>query len=413
MASNGQHADVLIVGGGISGTIAATCLGRQGIRVTLVDRHDTYPRDFRAEHLDGGQIDQLQRLGMLEGLTAGVYKGEIVACGRKGRLIEIGRTINYGIGYNSMVNTARKMLPPNVITVTGRVVDAQVSETIQSVRLADGRLLTGRLLIVATGLGYALCSKLGVSRKSVREAHSLTFGFNMKPLDAPAFEHSYYVYQGKSRAEKIDYLAIFRFGDQTRANLFTFKNYRDPWTRAFRAEPDKLLQASLPGLARVIGNYTVSSSVVVRPMDLYVSEGHRRSGMVLIGDAFQACCPSAGFGITRLLTDIERLCLVYAPAWLRTDGMDRGKIEAFYDDPIKRACDAQASHDAEYRRAVTTEGGLGWAIHRQQVYLRRLARATVGRRLRKMRALARGFGPPGGSQGLPLGYAGGGGDNSA
>jgi 2-polyprenyl-6-methoxyphenol hydroxylase-like FAD-dependent oxidoreductase len=44
--------DVVVVGGGFSGTLVAVLLARAGYSVTLVDRHPVYPDDFRAEHLD-------------------------------------------------------------------------------------------------------------------------------------------------------------------------------------------------------------------------------------------------------------------------------------------------------------------------------------------------------------------------
>ncbi|WP_428485507.1 FAD-dependent oxidoreductase [Rhodopila sp.] len=370
-------ADIVIIGAGISGTLAATVLARGGYRVTIVDRYKEYPTDFRAEHLDGTQIDQFARLGLLDDLTAGLYRGETVACGRRGRLIEIGKTINFGLRYDQMVNIARRLMPTTVTSVIGRVVDVVTSDTIQQVRLADGHVLRGRLLIVAAGLGYALCRRLGITRKMVREAHSLTFGFSITPKDRAAFEHSYVVYQGEKVADRIDYLALFRLGDQTRANLFTFRDYRDPWTTAFRADPARCLKAALPGLTKLIGDFDVSGKVEVRAMDLYMSEGHVRDGVVLIGDAFQTACPAAGTGITKILTDIERLCLVHIPEWLRTDGIGQAKIAAFYNDPIKRACDAKSAHDAEYRRSVTIEPGLKWMIHRQQVHARRRVRVLV------------------------------------
>ncbi len=383
-----RDADIVIVGAGMSGTIAATMLGRAGYSVLLIDRHATYPSDFRAEHLDGIQIEQLSRLGLLDGLTAGATRGETVAVGRLGRLVEIGSTVNFGIPYDVMVNTARRLLPPPVTVIHGRVVDVAANDTVQQVYLADGRRLTARLLIVASGMGYSVCRKLGVTRRMVREAHSLTFGFNMIPLAAPAFGHSFVVYRGEKLADRIDYLAIFTMGDQTRANLFTYSGYRDPWTAAFRTEPDRCLHAALPGLAKVIGEYKVIGKIDVRAMDLYTSEGHRRDGVVLIGDAYQTSCPAAGTGITRILTDIERLCIYHIPQWLQTEGMGLAKIAAFYDDPVKRACDAQAAHDAEYRRSVSTETSLKWKIHRNQVYVRRRVRAWTAQRMNVIRSLS-------------------------
>jgi 2-polyprenyl-6-methoxyphenol hydroxylase-like FAD-dependent oxidoreductase len=106
-------------------------------------------------------------------------------------------------------------------------------------------------------------------------------------------------------------------------------------------------------------------------MDLYVVEGHRRDGVVLIGDAFQTSCPAAGTGVSRLLSDIDRLCTVHLPRWLATPGMPASKIAEFYDDPVKAAVDAKAARLAQYRRLLSTEPRLSWEVHRRQVRLRR------------------------------------------
>jgi hypothetical protein len=45
------------------------------------------------------------------------------------------------------------------------------------------------------------------------------------------------------------------------------------------------------------------------------------------------------------------------------------KINAFYDDPVKQACDAQATHTAHYRRALTTGTELRWILHRRRLQM--------------------------------------------
>jgi 2-polyprenyl-6-methoxyphenol hydroxylase-like FAD-dependent oxidoreductase len=195
----------------------------------------------------------------------------------------------------------------------------------------------------------------------------VTFGFDIEPIGKRTFEHSFIVYQREKIRDRIDYLAAFTMGAVTRVNLFTYRDYREPWTQAFVADPMPGLAEVLPGLASVIGDHQVIGPVVARPIDLYTSDRYRRDGVVLIGDAFQASCPATGMGMVRLLTDIEQLTTLHVPRWLETPGMGASKITTFYDDPVKRACDAKAMHDSEYRRAVSTETSLAWRMHRMRV----------------------------------------------
>ena len=156
-----------------------------------------------------------------------------------------------------------------------------------------------------------------------------------------------------------------------RANLFTYLDHRDPWARAVRREPEDALLAAMPGLAQFLGDFRVVDNVQNWTMDLHVAENHMRDGVVLVGDAFQTSCPAAGTGVTRLLTDVDRLCNRYVPRWLATPGMARSKIAEFYADPVKRKADAHASRLADYRRALTVDGGVAGNLRRQQAFLRR------------------------------------------
>lgn len=395
-------ADIIVVGGGISGALAATVLGRAGYTVCLIDRHAAYPPDFRAEHLDGPQIGQLRRLGFLEDLTLGLYRGETVTFARSGRAVGTTATVNYGLRYEDLVNRARASMPPAVQTVIGRAAEVRVSDTIQRVRLADGRIISGRLVVLATGQGRAVAKALGINRRLIRHAHSLTFGFDIEPVGDMPFEHSFLVYQREQIRDRIDYLAAFTMGAATRINLFTYRDYKEPWTQAFLADPAAGLAETLPGLPAAIGNYRLIGPVVARPIDLYTSEGFRRDGVVMIGDAFQAACPATGMGMVRLLTDIEQLTTLHIPRWLRTPGMSAAKISSFYDDPVKRACDDKALHDSEYRRAVSTELTVGWRLHRVRV---RAIETLVGWHHRPRHASGPRTGagpviPPGRDQGL-------------
>jgi len=75
--------------------------------------------------------------------------------------------------------------------------------------------------------------------------------------------------------------------------------------------------------------------------------------------------------VSRLLTDVERLCTAHLPRWLATPGMDAAKIAQFYDDPAKQASDARSSHLAHYRRSLTVDESLRWEVRRRRHFLKR------------------------------------------
>ena len=66
----------------------------------------------------------------------------------------------------------------------------------------------------------------------------------------------------------------------------------------------------------MMGDFTVTGFVQVRPVDLYVTKGYRQNGVVLVGDAFSSSCPAAGTGARKVVVDVERLCNVHIPRWL-------------------------------------------------------------------------------------------------
>lgn len=121
--------------------------------------------------------------------------------------------------------------------------------------------------------------------------------------------------------------------------------------------PQSWFTPALPRLRRITGECGVAGDVSIRPVDLYVSTGYRKAGIVLVGDAFAATCPVTGTGIDKVLTDVTQLCNVHIPNWLATDGMGEDKIASFYDDPVKQACDAWSSAQSFSFCKVTMDKG--------------------------------------------------------
>jgi 2-polyprenyl-6-methoxyphenol hydroxylase-like FAD-dependent oxidoreductase len=366
-----HEADIAIIGAGLSGSLAAAVLGRAGYRVALIDRYRTYPPEFRVEKVGGDQVELLRRLGLLECVAAASTPFDQVINARHGQIIDRTSTQHYGIFYQDFVNVIRAQLPSSVKFVVGQAVDVKADAERPQVVFADDTAVSAKLVVLATGMAATLRHKLGLVRKNIAEKHSISFGFNIAPEPGAAFDFPALTYYGEQVSDCIDYLSLFPIGDVMRANLFTFRDHRDPWVRDLRREPVATLIETMPGLRRFLGDFQVVGKVQNWTMDLCVLENYLRDGVVLIGDAFQTSCPAAGTGVTRLLTDVHQLCNVHLPRWFAGDGVGSRKIAQFYADPVKRRADGRSIRLAHYRRSLTVDDSLRWKVHRGRAYLRR------------------------------------------
>jgi hypothetical protein len=192
----------------------------------------------------------------------------------------------------------------------------------------------------------SLRDQLALKREVTSPCHSIAIGFNVVPRGGNGFPFPALTYYAERPSDRAALITLFPIGEAMRANLFVYREMNDPWLQEMRRVPQAALYATMPGLRRLLGDFEVDGRVEIRPIDLYVTQGHRRPGVVLAGDAFATSCPAAGTGARKVLNDIERLCNVYIPRWLACPGMGEAKIGAFYDDAVKREGDAFAESKA-------------------------------------------------------------------
>jgi 2-polyprenyl-6-methoxyphenol hydroxylase-like FAD-dependent oxidoreductase len=390
----GTDAEIAIVGGGLSGTIAANLLGRAGYQVALIDRHPVFPREFRVEKIAGDQIEKMRRLNLLDALAEAAVAFDEIVNVRKGRLLDRTHARHYGIFYDDLVGAMRAQLPKTVRFIAGRVSGVEAGPERQRVSIVGQSEVTARLLVLATGMGDILKRDLGIERRFVHQRQSLTFGFNLRPVGGGDFKHPALTYYGERVSDGIDYLNLFPAADVTRANLFVFREHRDPWVKALRERPKETLVETLPGLLKAFGDFEVIDRVENWLTDITVAENCKRDGVVLIGDAYQTSCPAAGTGVSRLLTDVERLCTVYVPQWMASPGMAAAKITQFYDDTVKQAMDQHALQLARFRRSLTIDTDLQWRARRQVHFSRRRILHEINKVSPALAARLRGIGRP-------------------
>ena len=376
-----RETEVAIVGGGLAGSVAAAMLGRAGIRTVLVDPHPTYPPDFRCEKLDESQVALLHKTGLAGPVLRATTADDELCVARFGHMIDRRPNAQFGFSYDALVNTVRAEIPPESILAIGKVTAIATSTDRQTLALSSGETISARLIVLANGLNLALRHQLGIGRDVLSACHSISIGFNLTPIGRRSFDFRALTYFPERVADRMAYLTLFPIGAIMRANLFVYRDMHDPWLRQMKSAPREALHALMPGLRRLTGEAEMND-VKIRPVDLVVSTNYRQPGIVLAGDAFATSCPAAGTGCNKVLTDVERLCNHHIPRWLESDGMGADKINAFYDDPVKLACEAFSRDKAFFLRALSTQTGTLWQARR---FMRFVGGASVGA-LRRLRA---------------------------
>jgi 2-polyprenyl-6-methoxyphenol hydroxylase-like FAD-dependent oxidoreductase len=359
-----RHTDVVVVGGGLAGSLAAAMLGRAGIDTVVIDPHLAYPPDFRCEKLDGPQLQTLELTGIAEAIVAASTPDRVFWVARAGRLVEKRAGDQRGILYDALVNTIRSQIPVSTEFWHAKVVSVSTSPDRQTVKLSNGDEISARLIVLATGLNVGLLHKLGIERQVISAGHSTSIGFDIHPQDGQPFHFPSLTYFSERPEDLMAYITLFPIGRTMRANLFGYRTLHDPWLSQFRQAPTETLSAMWPRLRDIIGGYVVKGDVKIRPVDLVTTSGYQQDGIALVGDAFGTSCPAAGTGARKALVDVERLCNVHIPQWLRTPGMDAAKIKTFYADPAKQECDTRSLKKAYELRSFSIDRGFRWALLR-------------------------------------------------
>ena len=368
--------DIAVIGGGMAGATADAMLGRAGHDVMFIDPHTEQRPEFRCEKLDDTQLALLRLTGLADDVLPHARVDGEVWVSRHGMLVDRKPSGRAGIMYHDLVNSMRQQIPAHVRQVTTKVASIESGGERPLIKLMGGEEIAPKLAILATGLNPGLRDQLNISRDMINPCHSISIGFDMKPVDAKAFAFPALTIFPDKPSQMMAYLTLFQVPGGMRANLFVYWGMDDSRLRQFRHQPVEALCALLPSLTRFTGRFAIEGQVAIRPIDLVRVNAPQRPGIVLVGDAFSTSCPAAGTGVNKVLTDVERLCSTYVPAWLAKDSITAADVNDFYADPVKVRSEESSLEKALWLRQVSTSTSLGWRLWRGGRFVAQLA---VGR----------------------------------
>jgi len=167
--------DVLIVGAGPAGAVAAVVLARAGVRVRIVDRA-TFPRGkLCGDTVNPGALARLQALGLAADLEVrGLPVAGMLVTGERGVAIE-GRYPDGVVGRAIVRRDLDWLLLRGAIdagcqfeagvSVRGAVVtDAKAGRAVSGVTIGGGETLAARVTIAADGRHSTIAFGLGLAR---------------------------------------------------------------------------------------------------------------------------------------------------------------------------------------------------------------------------------------------------------
>ena len=350
--------DVAIIGGGLAGATAAAMLGRAGHDAVLIDPHMEQRPEFRCEKLDESQLALLRLTGLADDVLPHACVDGQVWVVRYGRLVDRKPSGRVGIMYHDLVNAVRQQIPANIRYIATKVT-AIAGDARPRITLATGNEIEARLMIMATGLNPGLRDLLEIKRDVLSPCHSISIGFDMKPDSDLPFAFPALTVFPERPDQSMAYLTVFPVQGGMRANLFVYWGMEDPRLRTFRRQPKEALLELIPRLAQFTGPFTIDGQVSIRPIDLIRVNEPERSGIVLVGDAYSTSCPAAGTGANKVLTDVQRLCSTYVPAWLDKETIEAADVADFYTDPVKLQCESASLQKALWLHRVSTGTSMG------------------------------------------------------
>ena len=179
MSTKRLEADVVILGAGFGGSLAASALSRQGLDVLLLDCERSRTDPLQAEKIEPDQAALLRDLGLLDERVPAAPPIGVVRNFDGSGIQDFDTVEQYGMSCHETVLRLRDVAARGSRVETASVRWVRPDPVRPRVGLDDGREISARLVVVATAGHGGLPDGLSLSRVVDDSLRSLTYGFDI------------------------------------------------------------------------------------------------------------------------------------------------------------------------------------------------------------------------------------------
>ena len=389
-----ENSNVIVVGGGPAGMMAGYLFARAGVRVTVLEKHADFFRDFRGDTVHPSTMQVLEELGLLEEFLKRPHhridRAEIDWNGRAMNIADLSH-LKMPAPFIAMMpqwefldflRTEGAKLPQFALRMSAPVTGyIETAERVTGVRLADGSELAAQLTLSCDGRSSLARQMLPLE---VLDAPIDVFWFAVPKTGAgSAFRAIVRGAQMIVQLDRGDYwqcaYVIAKGADQA---------IKARGIAAFRAE----IQLASPGLTDLENALPDWDHVSLLSVSLDRLREWSRPGLLAIGDAAHAMSPVGGIGINLAIQDAVATANLLAEPLAKGEPVDwlLSKVQSRRMLPTKLVQSGQrAMHDRLLRpvilgeRAMAARAPLAVRLLNQFPLLRRIPGYFIGHGIRQ------------------------------